>query len=93
MIDDVVSESRDCAACSDEMDDLLGQSHDQYAHPVDRALEQDGLDHWRNASKRRIKGRLSVTKNGFSDEQRRYYRGEEATELDAVLLQDQTFGP
>jgi hypothetical protein len=36
---------------------------------------------------------LSGYQNGFSDEQRRYYRGEEATELDALLLQDQAFGP
>jgi hypothetical protein len=38
-------------------------------------------------SKRRIKGRFCY-QNGLSNEQRRYYRGEEATELDALFLQD-----
>jgi len=47
MINEVVCESGDCAARSDEMDDLLGQSYDEYTHSVDCALEQDGLDHWR----------------------------------------------
>jgi hypothetical protein len=91
VINEVVPERGDCAACDDEMDDLLGQPHDQHAQPVDRALEQDGLDHWR-AIEAAHKGQVVGYQNGFSDEQRRYYRGEEATELHALLLQDQAFG-
>ena len=32
---------------SEEMDEPLGEPHDQYAQPVDGTLEQNGLDHWR----------------------------------------------
>ena len=34
-----ITEVGDCATCSDEVDEFLGQPHDQHAQPVDRALE------------------------------------------------------
>ena len=47
MLDKVLREIGDHAAGSEEMDEPLGEPHDQYAQPVDGTLEQNGLDHWR----------------------------------------------
>src|SRR6478672_6213482 len=42
MLDKVLREIGDHAAGSEEMDEPLGEPHDQYAQPVDGTLEQDG---------------------------------------------------
>src|SRR6266536_2999299 len=74
------------------MDEPLGEPHDQYAQPVDGTLEQDGLDHWR-AVEAAHEGQVVRYQDRFSDQQRSYRRSEEATELHAMLFQNQALGP
>ena len=54
------------AAGREEMRKCFDQSHDQYAEPVDRAFERMG---WiiGAPSKRRMKGKLSVTRTAGAD--------------------------
>jgi hypothetical protein len=66
MLDKVLWEIGDCAAGSEEMDDPLDEPHDQNAQPVDGALEQDGLDHWR-ATEAAHKGQLVGYQDCFSN--------------------------
>jgi hypothetical protein len=74
------------------MEEPLGKANYQYAHPVNRALEQDRLYQWR-AVETAHEWQIIRYQHCFSDEQRRYRRSKKAREIDAILLQYHAFGP
>jgi hypothetical protein len=66
----------------------LCEPHKKYAKPIDCALEQDALDHW-SAVETAHQWQVIGYQDRFPYQQRGQCRGEKATELNVVLLQDQ----
>jgi hypothetical protein len=91
VLNDIGRKIANRAAVDEEMAQTFGDPHNEYTKPIDHSFEQDRLNH-RCTVEATHEGQVVGYQDSLSNDQRSECRGNKATKVDIILLQDELLG-